>query len=199
MIEAVQPSVTLTANERRALAEFKKPKVDWDKVHGHTLHALERKKLIEGNPGNRPGWCLTAAGRAELAVPNIFDDLFDKETPMPKKPPEKPMGLTRLRQERQERERDEFRPIEFVETTLHDPVRERWEEGDDKSGVRLYCTANPRTHGEENGRWSLQIFARVKTKRGGAGKHFATNTASMSREDLAWLRDQISAELRRTQ
>jgi hypothetical protein len=110
-----------------------------------------------------------------------------------KKPPKKPAKkITKKIAAR------EFRPIEFVETTLHDPVRERWEEGDDKSGVRLYCTANPLTHGEENARWSLQIFAWVKTKRGGAGKHFATNTASMSREDLAWLRDQISAELRRT-
>jgi hypothetical protein len=69
----------LTANERRALAEFKKPlgKVDWAKVHGHTRHALERKKLIEGDP-RRPGWRLTSAGRAELVVPDIFADMFDK-------------------------------------------------------------------------------------------------------------------------
>ena len=68
----------LTRNERRALAEFSKPsgKVDYGKVHGHTLHSLQRKKLIEGRPGNQGGWRLTAAGRAELFVPNIFDDLF---------------------------------------------------------------------------------------------------------------------------
>lgn len=92
---------------------------------------------------------------------------------------------------------DAFRSIEFAETSLHDPIRDRWEEGDDKSGVRLYCTSNPLTHGEENGRWALQIFARVKTKRGGVGKHFAGSTASMSREDLLWLRDQINTALRR--
>lgn len=75
-------AVKLTRNERRALAEFKKPfgKVDWDKVHGHTLHALQRKKLIEGG-GGRPGWRLTAAGRAELAVPDIFEDLFPRSKP----------------------------------------------------------------------------------------------------------------------
>ena len=60
-------AVKLTGNERRALAELKKGgKVDWDKVHGHTLHALQRKKLIAGNPGNRPGWRLTPAGNAAL-------------------------------------------------------------------------------------------------------------------------------------
>ena len=57
----------LTANERRALAEFKKPgKTDWSRVHGITLHALERKKLI--TPKSKRGWGLTVAGRAVLAV-----------------------------------------------------------------------------------------------------------------------------------
>lgn len=89
----------------------------------------------------------------------------------------------------------EFRPIEFVETTLHDPVRDRWEEGCDDGGVRLYCTSNPITHGEDNGRWALQVRAQVKTRRGGSGKHFAVGTASMSRDDLLWLRAKIDAEL----
>ena len=91
--------------------------------------------------------------------------------------------------------RDEFRPITHVETTLHDTVRDRWEEGADKGGVLLYCTQSP-SFGE-NARWSLQVRAQVKTKRSGQGKHFAVGTASMSREDLQWLRDQINAELRR--
>jgi hypothetical protein len=68
----------LTPNERRALAEFKKPKVNWDKVHGHTLHALERKQLVESR-SPKPGWRLTAAGRAELTVPNSLNDLFKKK------------------------------------------------------------------------------------------------------------------------
>lgn len=190
MIEGAQPLMRLTANERRALAEFRKPhgEFNWDKVHGRTLHALQRKKLIEDNSGNRPGWGLTAAGRAALVVPDIFDDLFDTKektlVPKAKTPPRKTV-------KKSHKAVDEFRPIESADTTLHDPVRERWEEGADKSGVRLYCTSSPLTHGKENGRWSLQIFARVKNKRGGTAKHFASNTAAMSREDLLWLRGMI--------
>ena len=93
--------------------------------------------------------------------------------------------------------KDEFRPIAHVETTLHDTARDRWEEGADEGGVRLCCTQSP-SFGE-NARWHLQVRAQVKTKRSGLGKHFAVGTASMSREDLQWLRDQINAELRRKQ
>jgi hypothetical protein len=90
----------------------------------------------------------------------------------------------------------EFRPIEFVETCLHDPVRDHWDAGCDEGGVRIYCTASPAMHGDEGGRWGLQVRARVKTRKG-PGKHFAVGTASMSRADLLWLRGQIDAELRR--
>lgn len=180
----------LTANERRALTEFSKPlgKVDWDKVHGHTRHALERKKLIEGNPGNRPGWRLTAAGRAACgAVPHIFDDLFDSKEAL--------VAKTSSRKTKKTAEPlDAFRPIEVADTTLHHPIRDRWEEGADKSGVRLYCTTSPATFGKENGRWVLQIFARVRTKRG-PGKHLAGSTASMAREDLVWLRGMIDTAI----
>lgn len=177
---AAKRPVKLTATERHALVELAKPvgRRDYSHVHGRTIHALERKGLFAFN-GN-PGGALTSAGYTELF------DLSDKGIAVPKTSKKSADKLPA-----------EFRPIEFVETTLYDPLRDRWEEGDDKSGVRIYRTANPRTHGEENGRWSLQIFARVKTKRGGPGKHFAIGTASMSREDLTWLRDQISAELRR--
>lgn len=89
----------------------------------------------------------------------------------------------------------EFRPIEFVDTTLHDPVRERWDVGCDENGVRLYCTAGPTVHGEEDARWALQVRARVRTRKG-PGKHFAVGTASMSRADLRWLRGLIDAALR---
>ena len=92
--------------------------------------------------------------------------------------------------------KDEFRPIGHIETTLHDTVRERWEEGSTDGGVRLYSTANAASHGKENARWALQVRAQVKTK-SGPGKHFAVGTASMSREDLTWLRDQINDQLRR--
>lgn len=70
--------VKLTANERRALRQFAKPRIDWDLVHGHTLHSLERKKLVQGR-GGAGGWELTAAGRAELEIPDIFADLFERK------------------------------------------------------------------------------------------------------------------------
>jgi hypothetical protein len=91
---------------------------------------------------------------------------------------------------------DAFRPIMHVDTTLYDPVREHWEEGSVQAGVRLYCAASPLAHGQENGRWPLQIRALVKTKSGATGKHFGIATASMSRKDLEWLRDQINSALR---
>lgn len=91
----------------------------------------------------------------------------------------------------------DFRPIEFVETTLHDPARDRWEKGVDQGGVRLYCTQSP-SFGE-NASWCLQVRAQVKTKTKGLGKHFAIGSATLSRKDLRWLRDQIDAELRRKQ
>lgn len=168
------PAPKLTSNERRALAEFAKPKVDWSKVHGNTRDSLQRKKMLHGHT-------LTDAGRAALVVPNIFDDLFDQKEPMPKKSSAV--------------DHDAFREIVRVEVTLHDPVHERFD--DTTAGVRLYRTASPLTHGEENARWSLQVRAHVKKKTGGTGKQFAIGTASVSREDLVWLRDQINAELRR--
>ena len=113
---------------------------------------------------------------------DLRDVLGHGKTPRRKKKPAETVETT-------------FRPINFVETMLHDPVRERWQEGADEGGVRLYCTQSP-SFGE-NARWSLQVRAQVKTKTRGVGKHFAVGTSSMSREDLQWLRDQIDAELRR--
>ena len=90
---------------------------------------------------------------------------------------------------------DEFRAIAHVETSLHEPIRERWTLGLDEGGVRLWCTASPRVHGDENARWALQVRAKVKPRRGGEGKRFALGTASMSRRDLLWLRTLIDAVL----
>jgi hypothetical protein len=70
----------LTKKELRALRLFRDQYAHaFSRVHGKTIHALERKKLLGG--GRR----LTAAGREALApasIPNIFDDLFPtkKET-----------------------------------------------------------------------------------------------------------------------
>lgn len=88
----------------------------------------------------------------------------------------------------------EFRPIDHVGTTLHDPIRDRWASSGAEGGVRLYCTAI--THGEDNGRWALQVRAWVKLGNGRTGKHFAVGTASMSSADLRWLRDLVDAALR---
>lgn len=70
----------LTRKERHALAELAKPcdQRDYSGVHGHTIHALERKGLY-GHEGKRHRKRVTAAGRAELKVPDIFDDLFGRE------------------------------------------------------------------------------------------------------------------------
>jgi len=46
-------------------------------VHGHTIHALERKGLY-GFEDRRSHKQITAAGHNELKVPDIFDDLFQK-------------------------------------------------------------------------------------------------------------------------
>ena len=182
MAVATRP-VMLTAKERHALAELAKPvgKRDYSRVHGHTIHALERKGLF-GHINGKPGRTVTPAGRAELVVPNIFDDLFTKEksaVPKAKK------ALA------------EFRSIAYVTTELHDPERSGWVLGDGSQtdGVRLYCAQSP-SFGE-SARWHLQVRAWVKKKTGGRGKHFAVGSATMSREDLQWLRDQIGAELRR--
>ena len=184
MMDATAPRpVKLTAKERHALAELAKPvgKRDYSGFHGRTIHALQRKGLFGSN--GKPGGALTPAGHAALIVPDIFEDLFDmKAAPMPKTKQES---------------NDAFRTIEHIETTLHDPARDRLDEDATTGGVRLYRTASPLIHGKENARWSLQVRARVKTKRSGPGKHFAIGTASMSRKDLQWLRDQIDAELRR--
>ena len=91
---------------------------------------------------------------------------------------------------------DAFRPIAFVETTIHDPGRDRWKHGADQGGVRLYCIASPHTH-VDDARWTLLLCAHVRTSRGRAGKRFAIGSAEMSRDDLRWLRDQINAALRR--
>jgi hypothetical protein len=65
--------IKLSKQERRALKEFGKPRGrrNYHGVHGHTIHSLERKGLIGSDHR------LTAAGRKELVVPNVFDDLFE--------------------------------------------------------------------------------------------------------------------------
>jgi len=132
---------------------------------------------------------LSAADRrAGLDLRDVIGHRTDG-TPFPKKTPKKPAT------QKKPTPMPEFRAIEFVETLLHDPARERWDEGCDEGGVRVYCTSNPITHGKDNGRWGLQVRAQVKLRGKGHGKHFAVGTASMSREDLLWLRAKIDEAL----
>lgn len=76
VVGAAKRPAKLTAKERHALRELAKPvgKRDYSRVHGRSIDALERKGLFGCN--GKPGGALTPAGRAELIVPNIFDDLF---------------------------------------------------------------------------------------------------------------------------
>jgi hypothetical protein len=73
--------VRLTPKERRALRIFEKPvdQRDYGDIHGNTIQALERKKLITSSHQ------LTKAGRTELKVPNIFDDVFETRKSEPKR------------------------------------------------------------------------------------------------------------------
>lgn len=52
-------------------------KDSWTSVHGHTIHSLERHRLIarsNGRPVTPLGLAVLAADRDR--IPNIFDDLF---------------------------------------------------------------------------------------------------------------------------
>ena len=172
----------LSAKEHRVLDRLAKTgEIDWGRTHANTVNALRRKGLIDGRR-------VTDVGQTALAtVPNIFDDLFTKETAVPKTLKRVAKPFT------------EFRAIKYVTTELYDPEHAGWVLGDGSQtdGVRLYCTQSP-SFGD-NARWHLQVRAWVKKKTGGRGKHFAVSNASVSREDLQWLRDQINIELRRKQ
>lgn len=69
--------VRLTAKERRALEHVARHgAVDWSLFHANTIDALQRKKLIERDPGH---FKLTEKGQEEVAVPDMFDDLFPRK------------------------------------------------------------------------------------------------------------------------
>jgi len=70
----------LSRKERHALTELAKPngQRNYSGVHGRTIHALERKGLY-GFEGKCRWRRVTAAGREELKVPDIFDDLFSEK------------------------------------------------------------------------------------------------------------------------
>lgn len=113
--------MTLSAKERRGLELFAKRGSHWARdVHGHTIHALERKGLI--------GFVHGPAGEAALVVPNIFDDLFAEKAAM-KPTPSSPDALT---------------VVPGREVTYHDPSARTAKESADRLKAFVAGTVDPR-------------------------------------------------------
>lgn len=64
--------------------------------------------------------------------------------------------------------------------------------------IRLYCTASPRTFGDE-AQWSLQLRGPVKLASGGHSRDLGIATGSLSLSDLIALRDEADAVIRGAQ
>lgn len=85
--------------------------------------------------------------------------------------------------------RDFFRSIEHAE------IRNNPAEARDR-GIRLYCTASAGTHGSDNERYALQVFAPMRLANGQEGRYMIA-TASLAPQDLGALRaEMLSAEER---
>lgn len=93
---------------------------------------------------------------------------------------------------------DASRAVKHARTTLHQPNHVRKDENPAKNEVRFFCIDDNPTLPGRFARWFLQIRALTETRFGEPGKRFGISTATMSREDLVWLRDQIDKELRRS-
>jgi hypothetical protein len=89
-------AMKLSHKERHALAEMAKPigQRDYSTIHWRTIHALERNGLLglEGSDSRH----VTAAGHAELTVPDVFNRLFKENAAMMKMAP-KNRNLVNLR------------------------------------------------------------------------------------------------------
>jgi hypothetical protein len=85
--------------------------------------------------------------------------------------------------------KDFMRLIEYVSIGKynHADTRER--------GIRLYCTASSETHGRENARCALQIFAPLQRHNGSEGRDYMIATASLSCDDLIALRAEVDAAI----
>ena len=85
--------------------------------------------------------------------------------------------------------RDFIRPIDYVDVGKcnHTKTRDR--------GIRLYCTASAETHGGDNARYALQVFAPMKLANGQEGRDYVIATASLSPRDLVALRAEIDAAI----
>ena len=59
--------------------------------------------------------------------------------------------------------RDFIRPIDHVGISKYNHVETR------DRGIRLYCTASAETHGGDNARYALQVFAPLRRYDGSEG------------------------------
>ena len=85
--------------------------------------------------------------------------------------------------------RDFFRPIDHVDVRKHNRTETR------DRGIRLYCTAAVSTHGGDNARYALQVFAPLKLANGQEGRDYMIATASLSPRDLLALRAEIDVAI----
>ena len=84
-------------------------------------------------------------------------------------------------------DRDFTRPIDHVDIGKYNYL----EPEECMRGIRLYCTASAGTHGGDNARYALQIFAPMKLTNGQEGRDYVIATASLSPRDLVALRAEI--------
>jgi hypothetical protein len=85
--------------------------------------------------------------------------------------------------------RDFIRPIDHVDVGKYNHVKTR------DRGIRLYCTASAETHGGDNARYALQVFAPMKLANGQEGRDYVIATASLSPQDLVALRAEVDAAI----
>jgi hypothetical protein len=85
--------------------------------------------------------------------------------------------------------RDFCRPIDYVSICKYNRTETR------NRGIRLYCTASAVTHGGDNARYALQVFAPLKLANGQEGRDYMIATASLSPRDLVALRAEIDAAI----
>lgn len=85
--------------------------------------------------------------------------------------------------------RDFIRPIDHVDVGKYNHAETR------DRGIRLYCTASAETHGGDNARYALQVFAPMKLANGQEGRDYVIATASLSPQDLVALRAEVDAAI----
>jgi hypothetical protein len=85
--------------------------------------------------------------------------------------------------------RDFFRAVEYTAVCKYNHAETR------NRGIRLYCTASAVTHGGDNARYALQVFAPMKLTNGQEGRDYMIATAPLSHQDLVALRAEIDVAI----